>query len=309
MSASRRQFLGGAGALATLPWLFGPVRAAAPPAPATLSFLALGDWGQPRALADATTVAAQLAQEARTRAAAFIISTGDNFYDRGVADTADPLWQAAFETIYADPALQVPWYVVLGNHDYGGQPDAELAYALRSDRWTLPARYYVEQYRLIDGTGADFFFLDTTGLVNLNFGNRWFFTGAAARAQLDWLDTMLGASTARWKIVVGHHPVFSHGAHGDSPALVEGVLPILQRHRVQIYLNGHDHNLEHAERDGIHFLTSGGGAEQRPVTPVEPPGFAAASLGFLSATLAPDRLEITFIDQTGTPLHQATIPA
>lgn len=28
------------------------------------------------------------------------------------------------------------------------------------------------------------------------------------------LDNALGASSARWKIVVGHHPVYSYSSHG-----------------------------------------------------------------------------------------------
>lgn len=38
----------------------------------------------------------------------------------------------------------------------------------------------------------------------------------------------LRESTAKWKVVVGHHPIKSDGHHGNTPELVEQVLPILQ---------------------------------------------------------------------------------
>ena len=34
------------------------------------------------------------------------------------------------------------------------------------------------------------------------------------RMNLMELDNALGASSARWKIVVGHHPVYSYSSHG-----------------------------------------------------------------------------------------------
>jgi tartrate-resistant acid phosphatase type 5 len=35
-------------------------------------------------------------------------------------------------------------------------------------------------------------------------------------------------STAKWKIVVGHHPVRSIGHHGDTKELLTHLLPILE---------------------------------------------------------------------------------
>ena len=37
----------------------------------------------------------------------------------GLGSTRDPAFQQSFADLYSAPSLQVPWYNVLGNHDYG----------------------------------------------------------------------------------------------------------------------------------------------------------------------------------------------
>ena len=75
-----------------------------------------------------------------------------------------------------------------------------------------------------------------------------------------WLEQALGASTAPWKIVVGHHPIFSGGPHWGAPELLRLVKPMLDRHRVAAYLGGHDHNMQHVVKDNVHYVTCGTGA-------------------------------------------------
>lgn len=59
--------------------------------------------------------------------------------------------------------------------------------------------------------------------------------------QAEWLDRELGASDAKWKIVTMHHPVFSSGADRDSPNKRAALLPVINKHGVDIVLQGHDH--------------------------------------------------------------------
>ena len=47
-----------------------------------------------------------------------------------------------FESVYTDPSLECDWYVALGNHDYKGEVQAEIAYSKISRRWNMPARYF-----------------------------------------------------------------------------------------------------------------------------------------------------------------------
>ncbi|THF94056.1 hypothetical protein TEA_018390 [Camellia sinensis var. sinensis] len=55
----------------------------------------------------------------------------------------------------------------------------------------------------------------------------------------------------------------SAGQHGDTVELVAKLLPILQANNVDLYINGHDHCLQHISSPDspLQFLTSGGGSK------------------------------------------------
>lgn len=298
---SRRQLLrlGAASAVA----LATPLRALAADPTEELPFFVLGDWG--KANEGQAKVAAAMAEAAKRMPPRFIISVGDNFYPRGVTSTTDERWLSAFQNVYGSPALDCPWYAVLGNHDHLGNPSAEIEYGKLDSRWRMPSRFYSHSEPLADGKTAEFFFLDTTPLAKLN--------GVQAPSmtdpdQLYWLDRALATSPARWRIVVGHHPVFSGGMHGNTPGLVARLKPLLDRHKVQVYLNGHDHDLQHIVFGGVHYLTSGGGASARRSGNIAGTLFAAAKLGFLSIRLTPAKMSLSILDTGGNALHAAEIP-
>ena len=48
----------------------------------------------------------------------FVISTGDNIYDDGIANTSDPLFKECFTNIYTAQSLQKPWYIGNGLYIY-----------------------------------------------------------------------------------------------------------------------------------------------------------------------------------------------
>ena len=261
------------------------------------TFLVVGDWGT---ASDAQRkIAAQMARTAGAIGSRFVISTGDNFYPRGVKSVDDAKWDTHFEEIYDAPALMIPWYATLGNHDHKGNVGAQVDYTLHSSRWRLPARYYKHVELLADGSKAVFFHLDTTPIEK-----------KCEEEQLVWLERELEASRAAWRIVVGHHPVHSGGEHGDSYELIVILKPLLERFGVQAYLNGHDHHLEHVRVGKVHYLTSGAGAKPRAAKAHEGTRFIAGDrLGFLYARLSPTALSIEFIDEAGTALYRASIPA
>jgi len=298
-----RRHLITASAAALLPAV--PARAAAPGLP----FLLLGDWGR-RGEDHQSEVARAMASTASAIGSRFVISVGDNFYEDGVRGLRDRHWRESFEDVYAAPALQTPWHVILGNHDYRGNVEAQLAYSEESRRWNMPARYFTRSERLGDGSEAEFFFLDTSPFIRAYRGSRTRIDDQDPAAQLAWLDAALGRSRAGWKIVIGHHPLYTAlgGPGHDKPDLIEPIEPVLQRHRVPIYINGHDHSMQYVEMNGIAYVTSGAGSATYETGPARRWGFASGAHGFLAATLEPKTLALAFIAEDGKTLFSRSVP-
>ncbi len=300
---SRRHLL--ASALPATIALTVPARAAAP----ALPFVVIGDWGR-RGAEHQAEVARRMGETAAAIGSRFVISVGDNFYENGVQSLEDTHWRQSFEEIYTAPALQIPWHVILGNHDYRGEIAPQLAYHTKSPRWNMPARYFSRTETLADGSAADFFFLDTSPFIQAYRGTWVRIEGQDIAAQLAWLDQALGASTAPWKIVIGHHPLYTAlgGAHHDQPDLIAPLAPLLRRHRVPVYINGHDHSMQYVEMDGIAYVTTGAGSETYATGPANRAGFASGAHGFLRAALRPETLEIAFVTETGATPFSRVIP-
>jgi acid phosphatase len=127
-------------------------------------------------------------------------------------------------------------------------------------------------------------------------------------AQIQWLEKSLAASTADWKIVVGHHPIYSGGTHGEQPELVEQVLPLLRKYRVQAYFCGHDHDLQHLTAGEVNLFVSGAGSEHRPNHETPHSRFARSCSGFMTVSLRKDKMQVRVIDNLGKQLYSTTIP-
>ena len=273
-----------------------------------LNFIVFGDWGR-QGERDQIEVAAQMALAAKSTDSRFIISLGDNFYEDGVASAQDPQWQTSFEAVYRDPALQIPWHVILGNHDYHGNCEAQLEYARTHPRWNLPARYFLQNHRVDEKTTADFFYLDTTPMIqSYHLGK----TRAQVKTQnvdqqVEWFKTALTASTAQWKIVFAHHPIYSGGEHGDTRELIERVLPLLHEHKVQAWFNGHDHDLQHLMAGELNLFCSGAGSQVRPTKATVHTKFAESRSGFTAVSLQSDRMLIRMTDNHGRLLYSTTV--
>ena len=133
----------------------------------------------------------------------------------------------------------------------------------------MPARYYKQIHLLDRGATADFFYLDTTPMVKEYYSYEKTRKNVSAEnvpKQLAWLRRALAASRAQWKIVIGHHPIYSGGDHGGTAELVENLLPILHEHGVQVYFNGHDHDLQHLVAGEVNLFDSGAGSQFREPT-------------------------------------------
>jgi predicted phosphodiesterase len=263
-------------------------------------------------------VGAAIGKHCAAKGCDFVVLLGDNFYPSGVASTSDPQWQSAFVTPYE--SVNVPFYAVLGNHDYGAdgmgtdlpRADAELAYGSVNPKWRMPAAHY--RFRRGD---VEFFVADT---------NRSMFA-LDQDARRDF-ETWLTESTAPWKIVFAHHPYKSNGRHGnagnydDLPFLpfanganVKAFIEDRVCGRADVYMNGHDHHLEWIEatctRPGssiaTQFLISGAGANTTTCDRTQPTWFKSNEPGFVSVVIEGRTFTATFFDGDGKQLFSRSV--
>jgi acid phosphatase len=315
MKLSRRTLIANTAktaAASALPLATAGAASAAAASAEPLNFVLIGDWG--RAGRDnQVDVANQMGKTAAAIGSKFTVSLGDNFYENGVTGLDDPYWQTSFENIYSAPSLQSPWKIILGNHDYRGNVQAQLDYSAHSNRWQLPARYYQVSETLPDGAKADFFYLDTSPFIRKYIGTNVNIAGQDTDAQLAWLDKALGASTASWKIVIGHHPIYTalapeQGYEHDQPDMIARIDPILRAHDIRIYINGHDHNLQVVTVNGINYVTNGAGSlTYQATSAVIRNGFVSGNHGFMTIALTSEQLDYALVDMSGKTLYRQTI--
>ena len=273
-------------------------------------FYTIGDWGRngyfhQKELAHMMDLAGYVVEPE------FIVSTGDNFYPNGIASIQDPYWVSSFEHIYTGPNLFCPWNVVLGNHDYRGNPQAQVDYTEISQRWNMPSRYYYKDVEADDGATARFVFIDTTPLNDEYYEEAKYSNvhGQDTTAQLLWMDKVLNVDTD-WKIVVGHHPLYTGGKRVDEKHWVRShVETLLTKHNVQLYLAGHEHDLQHIRNEEMptHHIISGSGSEVRKTGMMQHSIFAESIQGFVASSITKDSIYNQFVDYEGNVIYSHTI--
>lgn len=270
----------------------------APPTQQRLRFFVLSDFGH-------VTEEVQAVVRAMDRLATedgppdFILGLGDNFYPYGVYDEHDKLFDKVWRKQFLKYAsLRVPWRMVLGNHDYMGSPTAQVDYHYSSQHnadglWYMPDTCYDCTHMLSIGSGGSsgdaavavtLFALDTNACqshVVTSFPQ----TPSLQRQYIQQLHEKLQSSSAHWKIVFGHHPMYTQGkGHGvparclrDSKYVCEskdsgpqtkkgfGLEQVVVDGHVDAYFAGHEHVFQHHVAKGIHhFCCGASGADMRP---------------------------------------------
>jgi len=262
--------------------------------PRDIRILSVGDWGSAALggyhLRNAENTADAMKIYAKEYNPKLILNTGDNFYYCGIHNTSDPQVNADYVELFGNIGL--PWYNTLGNHDYGFNPDAQLALNQTIPMWNMDARYYHKRVVLDTNTDTDtntneslvlnIIVLDTNPCIADYRGDdraKWdpcsiqYPTCAPmegecmfheniiqqdCKAQLDWFNATLSSINAgnsnntEWVFVLGHHKA--------DEIDVEDFQDILNSNRVHLYLNGHNHNLEYYSIDGqAKYMTTGAG--------------------------------------------------
>jgi predicted MPP superfamily phosphohydrolase len=211
----------------------------ATPAQNKVRFAVVGDWGTGDD--DAMGIASQMFSAHRRTPLDFVIAAGDNIYPDGDGRHFNKHFERPFAPILGD---RVHFYAVLGNHDVERGRQHQCHYPL----FNMGGKSY---YTLKQGDGlAEFFMIDSTDFDTVQTG---------------WLQQALSSSTARWKIAVFHHPLYSSGTkHGSNPNLRKKLEPLLTRYGVNAVFSGHDHIYERTRRQqGIQYFVTGAGGKTR----------------------------------------------
>lgn len=230
-------------------------------------------------------VGERMAAVHRARPVDLVVLGGDNIYPSG--DLA--LVKETFTIPYAGLLeAGVPFHAVLGNHDIrtaNGDPQVAYRPFGMKGRWYTLRRGPVE-----------FFMIDT------NVNADW-------RRQQPWLREALAASQAPWKVVVGHHPIYSSGHYGNDDVARDRLAPLFRNSGVQLYINGHEHNYERSRpiNGTTYLVVGGGGAHLRSIKPGPTSARALSVHSFAELTAGRDTLEIQAWDASGQQIDRAVL--
>ncbi len=254
-------------------------------------------------------VARAMAESCRAVPCDFAVMLGDNIYpdgatlgDDGISDARrfEDMLDRPFAGLGADtPGFAI--YAMLGNHDWRHSRAgalAQVAYLQQHPRFRMPGLFYRAVPPGLEGE-IELFVIDTEMLLasttvrkdaldadgnELDSGEleQWDAhiqpQDADERAMVAWLDKALAESAARWKLVFGHHALWSGGGskYEKARALRRLLLPALCRH-ADAYFAGDDHMLEVYADDCRHVagagdtplptLVSGAAGKYRPLHP------------------------------------------
>jgi tartrate-resistant acid phosphatase type 5 len=291
------------------------------PAEPVLRFVALGDGGEGNTRQYAVAEAMRVVCLDKG-GCEFALYLGDNIYNSGADSVTDSQFLTKFEQPYSE--ITFPFYVALGNHDYGGdgagyeiwKAQVQVDYTNHSTRWRMPSRYYrfaaPADIGPAGGVPVDFFGLDTNAIM---------YTGDSS--QRNWLNAGTSSSTATWKIGFGHHPYVSNGRHGNAGEY-EGIpgIPIVSGgnvktfmsdavcNKLDVYFAGHDHNRQWLEPTcGTEFIVSGAAAKMTGLEGRGTPTFYEddALGGFVLVEISGNTLVGTFYDEQGNAGFSRTV--
>lgn len=285
-----------AAVLVALPALFLAIILPALPSPGStesqlvpaLRFAVVGDWGWGGI--EEARVLSQICQYRTAKDLAFVITTGDNFFNPdGKAN--DKNFDTPAKCLLDDPPL--PIHPAWGNHDLAGASTHDVLGA------PLDPKYYSWKYGQVE------FFV---------------YAGTEVTAeQSEWLRDAVCTSTAPVKIIYGHEPPYATASTSSSTSddlgshldVRDMVHPVARECGVRAVFSG---NQRHFERtlpiDGVmYFVSAGGGAPLHACGPDEPwTASCRLRYNFLYVRVTDTDITVKAVDSVGQMFDNIRIP-
>jgi tartrate-resistant acid phosphatase type 5 len=279
----------------------------------------IGDWGTDKYIDQQKAVAAAMGKwmdSTHARPGSMFL-LGDNWYGKMHDGVNDARWKDQFEDMYPASLFPGPAYAVLGNHDYEhhsgfDKVQLQLDYPKqKKTRWTMPDKRYTFRYPEKDPV-ITFICLDSNlpGTKAFDFTpGSYLMSHEEADAQDQWFQQELAKPrTTPFVAVIAHHPLYTNGIHRDNHVLIPRWDHLLRDHKVDFYITGHDHDLQHIEFDGhpTSFVISGGGGAELvnwSVPPEKRGPFGDRVIGFTHLEMAKDAIVLRHIGPGANQLH------
>jgi tartrate-resistant acid phosphatase type 5 len=211
---------------------------AASPTPDAIRFAVIGDYGE------GSQGEQDVADLVKSWNPDFVITTGDNNYPSGSAETIDAHigayyheYISPYNGAYGQGAERSRFFPTLGNHDW----DTARAQAY-FDYFSLPGN---ERYYDFTWGPVHFFALDSDSREPDGV--------SMISDQALWLQAKLAEASETWKLVYMHHPPYSSGPRGP----VDWMRWPFKEWGASAVLSGHDHYYERLMVDGLPYLING----------------------------------------------------
>ena len=217
----------------------GSFNAGPPDTTQNITFFAYGDTRSKPDLHDKVAERIMLDITQNNLDQTFIINSGDLVSD---GDT-EGSWDAEFfnkqYTHIINMLANLPYLAALGNHEGQG--------LLFEKYFPFPMFMNNRYYYSFDYGPVHIIVIDQE--VNYSQGS----------TQYDWIVNDLSSSNKTWKVAVFHEPGWSAGGHSNSTNVQNTLQPLFEQYNVKLVINGHNHYYSHADVNGVHHITTGGG--------------------------------------------------
>ena len=114
------------------------------------------------------------------------------------------------------------------------------------------------------------------------------------------------------KIVVGHHPIYTGGSRTESEDThdIRRILePLFGKYKVDAYLAGHEHSLQHivSAANKVNHFISGAASERTTARMLSISKFAVSDYGFMLFSITRDEIMVQVVNDRGEVLYTSTI--